>query len=200
MDRAKAAHLEAEGEVPTQVFVASSTPSSLRQALTAAAQYSEDRSDLQAPKLYESLTAIPCERSRAGLDAFNEKQIVTEMYASLAERARFFVYGYRSNGRYIPAGPLSVRDRADLEKLYRVFGALNDMPIEEAKRVPMSDVMNYFMTQFTTMESSIPWVKETDVQLNATQVSMQKAAAHKRHVDLQRRDAEARVRQEPYFN
>lgn len=192
MDRAKEAHLKAEGENPKHVFLASSTPSSLRQALTAAAQYSEDRTNLMAPKLYESLTAIPCERSRGGLEAFNEKQIVTEMFASLAERARFFVYGYRSNGRYIPAGPLSARDREDLGELYRVYGALHEMPIEAAKAVPMNQVMDYFMAQFTTMESSIPWVKETGVQLNATQSSMQRAA-------LQHRDAVARERQEPIF-
>ena len=88
--------LECENE-PKHILLATATSSSLRQALTAAAQYSEDNKNLLAPKFYECLTAIPHARGRGGLNAFDERQIVTELYAALAERARFFVYGYIKN-------------------------------------------------------------------------------------------------------
>ena len=192
MQRAKAAHNEAVGGNPTHILVASALPSSLRQGLTAAAQYSEDNQNPLATKLYESLTAIPCQRSLSALEAFNDQQIVTEMYASLAERARFFEYGFRSEDRYIPPGHLSKKEVADLENLYKVYGDLNGISIDVAKKAPMSEVMEYFISQFKAMESAIPWVKERDSQGFATQVSMRRAI-------MQKQDAVALKSQEPIY-
>lgn len=153
---------------PRHILVTAATPAATRQALTFAQQYSTDRSNPLAEKHYDSVTCIPLARSREFLSqALSDHQAVTELYAGLAERARFYLYSYNLAGPFIPASPIDVRDLEDLYQAYDRLSGTNNLEVSKTRSI--KDLLTFFQQQFTVMENSISWNKVEGAQQRGTQ-------------------------------
>lgn len=158
---------ENEAERPSHLFVASARPASLRQTLTFAQQYSENKQDPLAKKLYQSITSIPFSRSAHFLEhGLTHFQAVTEMYMGLAEECRLFLYGFSPETDYIPASPIKL---AQLDRLYTAYDKLsNTNDLEESKNKTIKELLTFFAERANAMEKAIDWSPELERQQIAT--------------------------------
>lgn len=158
---------ENEAERPPHLFVAAARPSSLRQTLTFAQQYSENKQNPLAKKLYQSITSIPFSRSlnfiKNGLTDF---QAVTEMYMGLAEECRLFLYGFGAETDYIPASPIEI---TRLDRLYSAYDRLSGTNhLDISKNRTIKELIAFFGERAIVMEKAIDWSPEVERQQVAT--------------------------------
>lgn len=158
---------------PAHIFVSAAITASTRQALTFACQYSKDPKDFLAAKEYQTITAIPLPRSKKFvIRAFSDHQAVTEMYAGLAERCRFYAYSYGAS-TYIPAQVIDVQD---LFGLYNAYSILSGTSFGMSKTKTIQELMKFFGDNFSIMENSIAWNMERENQETGTLAAMQAMA------------------------
>jgi len=151
---------------PGHILMVPSIPSSTRQTLTFAHQLKRGN--------YKTITSLPMPRtSRFIRGALNNRQAVTEMYAGLAERARYYLYAFQKNP-YIPISQINPEDLTRLYQAYDKLSGTNDL--ECSKVVPMADVLKFFQSQFQLLERSIVWNRDPNLQDLSTRGSMQDMA------------------------
>lgn len=128
----------------TDYFVIAATTANRRQVQTFAHQ-------MAVP--YRNMIGLPMVRSGHFVStAFDDKALVTECLAGLAERARSFAYMFAGKEGYIP---LSRLDHEDLASLYQIYSKLSGKTQEEAFSTPIGVVQTFFSEKFGVMEKAI---------------------------------------------
>jgi hypothetical protein len=141
---AAAAKAWASSSEQTNYIVAAATTANCRQVQTFAQQFT---------KPYGSMIGMPMDRSEAFLKgAFDDKALVTECLAGFAERARSFAYMLQGEYGFIP---LNVMDPEDLKSLYATYAQMRHISFEEAAKVSIGAIQDFFAAKFTVMEQAI---------------------------------------------